>query len=136
MANPEQIAKLDEGVETWNQWRTLQATAPDLSEVDLSGKDLSGADLLDTNLRDVNFEGSNLNSADLGGADLNGAILHNTDLSWSRFLGTKNLDPKVVKSASHWDYAFYDDDTLKVLRLPPDHNAKLEEQRKQALQQK
>jgi uncharacterized protein YjbI with pentapeptide repeats len=75
MANLEQIAKLDEGVEGWNQWRGNQAITPDLSEVDFSGKDLSRADLRGADLRGVNFNGSDLSGASLREANLQGANL-------------------------------------------------------------
>jgi hypothetical protein len=80
MANPEQLAKLEEGVEAWNQWRASQAATPDLSAADLSGKDLSLADL-----RSVNFNKSNLSGNTLREANLRDAILRGTDLHGVNF---------------------------------------------------
>ncbi len=54
MADPEHLAKLKEGVETWNQWRKENPDAHiDLRSAALKGADLSGAELsLGTNLSD------------------------------------------------------------------------------------
>src|SRR5437870_1675824 len=78
MANPEQLAKLQEGVEAWNQWRASQVITPDLSEVDLSGNDLSRADLRGANLQGVRFKDTNLSGASLREANLQGADLSDT----------------------------------------------------------
>lgn len=75
MADREQIAKLDAGVEVWNQWRESHAITPDLSEADFSGKDLSGADFQGADLRGVSFSGANLSGAILREANLQGANL-------------------------------------------------------------
>jgi uncharacterized protein YjbI with pentapeptide repeats len=45
MANPEHLAKLQEGVEKWNLWRANNQ----VPSVDLSGADLSGKDLREAN---------------------------------------------------------------------------------------
>jgi uncharacterized protein YjbI with pentapeptide repeats len=75
VADREQIAKLDAGVEVWNQWRESHAITPDLSEADFSGKDLSGADFQGADLRGVSFSGANLSGAILREANLQGANL-------------------------------------------------------------
>jgi uncharacterized protein YjbI with pentapeptide repeats len=79
VANRDQIAKLDAGVEVWNQWRESQAITPDLSEVDFSGRDLSGVDFHGADLRGVSFSGANLS-----GAVLRDANLHCANLSGAR----------------------------------------------------
>ncbi len=56
MANEELVARLKQGAQAWNAWRTEHREAP----VDLSGAGLRGLDLA---------------GADLGGADLTGADL-------------------------------------------------------------
>lgn len=107
-----------------------------LRRAHLGGAHLEEANLRNADLSDADLRGANLNGAKLGSADLKGALLDDhSDLAWST-LWAKNLNLEAVKGALHWEYAFYDDDTLKALGLPSDHNAKLEEQRKQALQQK
>ncbi len=97
MANPQQLAKLNEGVETWNQWRVEnQEAAVDLSEADLAGKDLTGADLQGALLPHASLRGtkmrhgtllwqadlqqSDLCEADLSGADLKGVNFAQADL--------------------------------------------------------
>lgn len=49
---------------------------------------------------------------------------------------TTGLSIVALKTAKNWDKAYYDDDTLKDLGLPPDNNQKLEEEQKQEQQQK
>jgi len=78
MANLDQLAKLDDGVQAWNQWRASHAAAPDLSELDFSGRDLSHADLRGADLGGVIFNGSNLSGASLRETNLQGADLRGT----------------------------------------------------------
>jgi hypothetical protein len=81
MANPEHLAKLKEGVEAWNQWRSKPPTvAVDLIEAALPRTRLSGANLNRANLTEVNLSGANLSGADLLGANLTGANLTGADL--------------------------------------------------------
>lgn len=70
MANPKQLAKLDEGVEAWNRWRASKAFVPDLR----------GASLRDRNLSDANLRGADLREADLNKAVLSGANLREANL--------------------------------------------------------
>jgi uncharacterized protein YjbI with pentapeptide repeats len=94
MANQEQLATLEQGVEAWNQWRASQATPPDLSGADLSGKDLSRADL-----RDVRFSESNLARATLREANLQGAVLRGADLRGVNF-SESNLTGASLREAN------------------------------------
>jgi hypothetical protein len=83
--------------------------------------------------------GTKLNNAILNNANLSGIDLTNADLTYSDFRGAKNLDFKAVKRAFYWEKAFYDDETVKALGLPSDHNDELSEQQKkeeEKLQQK
>jgi uncharacterized protein YjbI with pentapeptide repeats len=117
MANPEHLQILQQGVEAWNQWRSMNMDIrPDLSRV-------SSAELRKVNPRKVNitvnfgvrrltfpdgadFSGINLNGAELAGTDfsranftgadfrqarLNGAFLHADILSGADFSGAKLL---------------------------------------------
>ena len=71
MANPEHLAKLNEGVQAWNDWRKQQPeVTPDLNAADLSGKDLSYADLRAANLEHAKLCRADLYQANLSGADL------------------------------------------------------------------
>jgi hypothetical protein len=79
MANPEQLAKLNEGVEAWNRWRASQAFVPDLraaalTDRDLSGAHLSGADLREADLNKTALSGASLREANLQGVDL--SVVH------------------------------------------------------------
>lgn len=96
VANPEQLAILEQGVEVWNTWRRehpeaeIDLTGANLSEaylsaVDFSRVDLNGADIAyawfsdavfkDANLSNVEARQANFMNADLSGAILRGATL-------------------------------------------------------------
>jgi uncharacterized protein YjbI with pentapeptide repeats len=102
----------------------------DLHRADLHGAKLFGATLNSVDLRDANFAQANLNGADLRGAELSRANVAMTHLGYSDLRGARNLNLEGLKYAREWNEAFYDDETLKALGLPPDHNAKVAEQQK------
>src|SRR5262245_14764984 len=80
MENAEHLAKLKEGVKTWNDWRRGNPYfAPDLC-----GADLSGANLMEADLRGANFREARLVRANLIASDLSGAKLRGADLSYAR----------------------------------------------------
>ena len=98
MADPEQVALIGRGSETWNRWRGKNPDAvPDLRAAflraaNLGGMDLSGARLsiaiLDkTDLTGANLRGADLSSANLDKANLRGADLHGADLRGTRLTG-------------------------------------------------
>jgi uncharacterized protein YjbI with pentapeptide repeats len=61
MANEEHLARLKEGVEVWNKWRTDSwFTRPNLAEADLREADLSGANLWEADLTEANLQQANL----------------------------------------------------------------------------
>jgi len=76
MANPEHLAKLQEGVQVWNEWREKN---PDMKP-DLSGAKLRGAELRAVNLSWANLSETDLIGADLSGANLVGAKLYRASL--------------------------------------------------------
>jgi len=107
MANAEQLAILNKGVEGWNEWRaqirnvkiktTVKMSVPNsddvdighdtllgnhlnLSEVDLSGHDLRNIDFSSTNLINANLRGTKLSGANFTEADLRYANLSGADL--------------------------------------------------------
>ena len=107
VANPEHLAKLNEGVEAWNQaWQQWvnqnRRFAPDFSGADLSKADLTGANLSLADLSGANLSGAklietslvlaHLRTADLRNADLGGAHLHNADLSGANLSGATLFD--------------------------------------------
>jgi uncharacterized protein YjbI with pentapeptide repeats len=81
LANPEHLAKLQEGVEEWNDWRKQNpGVKPDLCEEYLP-TNLDDVDFRETELRSARLGGAYLNSADLSRADLRGASLNGASLS-------------------------------------------------------
>ena len=122
-------------------------------EADLSGANLQEADLSGAKLQKADLSGANLQKADLGAAnlqeaDLSGAKLQEAHLSWANLqkavmAGTESLTTLQVKNARNWELAFYDDDFLGELGLPPDPNervkkklAELEMKKKEAATKK
>ncbi len=83
MAAQEQVAKLNEGVASWNAWRSEHPDSKvDLTEANLAGWDLTGADLRKSNLR-----GATLDKALLNGAQLNEADLGRAWIAWAELEG-------------------------------------------------
>jgi hypothetical protein len=83
MANEEQLAILQEGVEVWNKWREENHQV----EVDFVRADLREADLRETILDKVDLGAADLSSADLRGAGLVGANLEFADLRSANLRG-------------------------------------------------
>ncbi len=83
MANPEHLAKLEEGVEAWNKWREEnRALIPDLENANLKYAQLNGANLIEAHLVRANLLG-----VQLEGADFTHAQLEKTNLSHARLKG-------------------------------------------------
>ena len=80
------VARLRQGVDAWNDWRTSHpALSPDLRAADLQGAnlnlaDLSGADLRKADLRNAQLDTADLRGARLEEADFRYAILMNANL--------------------------------------------------------
>ena len=103
MANPEHLAKLNQGVKAWNEMQAVLPQGPmvaELQDADLSGKDLSGADLRGAHLQGAKLRGTkfgpgtllwnaNITKADAYQADFSGAWLDNAD-----FTGTDLFEAK------------------------------------------
>ena len=93
MANPEHVAKLEEGVEAWNKWREENRLVrpnlrrANLREANLSGADLNGANLNGANLRGADLRGAILSGANLSGANLSRAYLIRANLSGANLRG-------------------------------------------------
>ena len=76
MVNDEHYARLEKGVEAWNEWRQKN---PKII-IDLMEANLMEANLMEANLRKANLSGANLMEANLRKADLSGANLRKANL--------------------------------------------------------
>ena len=82
MANEEHLARLQQGVDTWNQWREMNLMIkPDLGGANLHGMNLIGADLRMANFFRANLTGAQLTRASFTGAELTKANLTGADLT-------------------------------------------------------
>jgi hypothetical protein len=138
MANAGHLAKLQEGVTAWNEWRRENpGPVPDLigaplSRLQLGGADLSGANLERTNLiganlrkaklcgtflpevnlRGADLSGADLRSANLSMANLTAADLSGTDLSRSRLAGAllmgTNLENAILDECGIYGISAWD----------------------------
>ena len=95
MASEAHLIILNQGVESWNQWRkdnpdvVPDLTSTDLSYADLSHADLSHADLSHTTLNHATLNSTNFNFADLSHATLNFATLNFATLNFTQLLVAK-----------------------------------------------
>ena len=99
MADPEHLAKLNEGVAAWNRWRQEHADVmPDLSGVNLDQANLARANLLGANLIGAILSKSDLREAILERADLSGARLEDANLRWAK-MSAANLSRATLTNA-------------------------------------
>ncbi len=116
----EELQKILEEHRKWVESEGKEGERANLWRANLREADLSGANLREADLQGTNLQGAKLYEANLQEANLNGANLREADLS-----GAKGLIASEVKKARNWKLAFYSEDFLKKLRLPPDHNEKV-----------
>ncbi len=100
----------------------------DLRGVNLREANLQGAYMIKADLREANLVGADLQEATPYGANFQGAILRDANLQGAKLLTTRGLTARQVKAAKNWKRAFYSDDFLKELGLPPDHNERVEKE--------
>ena len=93
--------------------------------VESEGKNGEKADLFGAHLQKADLCGANLREASLLFAELQGADLREANLQEADLVVTQGLTAPQVKIARNWKLAFYDDDSLKKLGLPPDHNERV-----------
>jgi hypothetical protein len=96
VANPEHLAKLKEGVDAWNQCKSL------IPAVDLGEADLSGANLSRANLSRADLYAANLSDADLSRAILAGANLSRVHLSRANLTGANLMDAYLRDTNLSW----------------------------------
>jgi len=88
----------------------------------IARRDLSGADLHGANLENVSLAGFNLSGTDLEGANLSGAILDSANLFLTDLRGAKGIRLDQIRKTRNWLFAMYDNDLIKTLQLPENHN--------------
>jgi uncharacterized protein YjbI with pentapeptide repeats len=92
----------------------------DLSYLDLHEANLSGFSFIETILHHTNLSG-----ADLQQANLEHARMHKTNLQEAKLQHAK-FNLQILKRGSDYCLAFYDEDALRSLDLPSDHNTRVE----------
>lgn len=92
--------------------RKAKLCGADLRRADLTSAKLKEADLSDANLRETNLFMADLDKATIGGANLKGA---------------KYLYEDVILRTCNWPLAFFDQDHIKFLGLPPNHDRRLKD---------
>lgn len=119
MANDEDLARLRQGVASWNGWRAqnpeqrvdlrrVDFRGADLCDRDLSYADLHGADLSDADLRHANLHEANLIKAILIRTDL-----RNANLTGCRIFGISAWDLR-LEEAKQRDLVITDHNQPKV----------------------
>lgn len=93
MANAAHVAKLNEGLASWNAWRDkhpglrIDLHAADLQGLAIDGDGGIGADLRGVDLRCTNLRCAKMHGADLAGAKLEAADLRRANLASARLTG-------------------------------------------------
>ncbi len=93
--------------------------------VESEGKKGEIARLYEANLQKAYLRGANLQGADLRWANLSRARMIQANLRGADLRNAINLTAPQVKATKNWDLAFYNDDFLKELGLPPHHNERV-----------
>jgi uncharacterized protein YjbI with pentapeptide repeats len=101
MANSKHVAKLKEGVKTWNQWRQdNEDIAPDLRGAELDGLDLCDVNFADVDCCKAEFRNCSFAYAIFFGADLSDArivecVFANADLRMCTWRGAQIYDSEI-----------------------------------------
>lgn len=140
---PEQLKEFVEARRKWMETGGEEGEKEYLVKANLQGANLREANLRGVNLREVNLQGAYMIKADLQeanlvganlqeamplGANFQGAVLRDANLQGTKLVTTRGLTARQVKSAKNWELAFYSDDFLKELGLPPNHNESVEKE--------
>ena len=103
MANEEDLARIQQGVRVWNDWRAHNPEhRVDLRDAYLRRADLHGTHLCETDLRGAVLRHADLSRADLSGADLRGAYLHGADLGYADLRGAILIEAD-LRGAYLWE---------------------------------
>jgi hypothetical protein len=105
MANPEHLAILKQGVETWNKWRGENPDIrPNLKRANLSKADLSKTDI----------SKSFLSAANLEGTDINRAVLVESNFNKTKLTGCR------IYGISAWNLNLKDSEMHDLIITPKD----------------
>ena len=140
---PEELKEFVEARRKWMETGGREGEKEYLVKANLQGANLREANLRGVNLREANLQeaymikadlqeanlvGANLQEATPYGANFQGADLRDANLQGTKLFTTRGLTARQVKAAKNWELAFYSDDFLKELGLPPDHNKRVEKE--------
>ena len=96
--DPDHLARLNEGVETWNRWRTDQPDVhPDLRNARLEEAKLAGIDLHNARLQDANFCGADLDGANLSGARIERTLFNNAHFGAADLRGVSGFVARFIE---------------------------------------
>jgi hypothetical protein len=113
MANEEHLARLKQGVKTWNRWQgEHREIRPDLSEADLRWADLTEANLFGANLTRADLDGADLRAANLTGANLGRADLSEARIGYTVFGNVDLSIAQGLEMLQHWAPSTIGIDTL------------------------
>ncbi len=117
---PEKVKEILEAHRKWVETEGREGEKKYLRKANLQGANMIKADL-----QEANLVGANLQEATPYGANYQGAVLRDANLQGTKLVTTRGLTARQVKAAKNWKLAFYSDDFLKELGLPPDHNERV-----------
>ncbi len=138
--SPNELKEILEAHRKWEESEGKEGEGANLSVANLQEADLRGANLQNAlliganlqkailygaNLRGAKLRGAKLQGAKLSKANLQGAFLVEANLQGANLVGAIGLTASQVKAAKNSKLAFYSDDFLKKLGLPPDHNERV-----------
>ncbi len=99
MPNPKHLFMLQEGVDEWNEWRSLNSRLfPDLSSATLSWLELADANLQHCSLNDARLHHTQLSRADLYRAAFGNASLYGANLRGARIVETSFSGANLTKA--------------------------------------
>jgi uncharacterized protein YjbI with pentapeptide repeats len=106
-----------------------QFTYAEIKEAKFLSADLSGANFSNSNLENADFSGADLSEASMIDANVKNANFSNANLQAAKLFLVRELQVDQLKAANNYLLAFYDPELINELKLPFDHNARVEEKR-------
>ncbi len=130
-----QNANLQKALLSVANFQKAHLDGANLQQADLRNANLKGAKLGNAKLQGATLAGTDFEEADLPLANLQGALFSeetnfsSADLSFANFREAKELDHSGIRYATNWDWAFYSNKQLLILKLPTTHNQEVEKDR-------